>query len=372
MRPRIAVIADSPDENWPSMDLVAEMLVKEWRTTLASEVDAEKIEWAIPNAVRRVSSDRRAFTVDRILGRFGRFPLHAALSRRRFDFFHVADHTYAQLVHVLPADRTGVYCHDLDAFRSLLEPEKEPRSAAFRTMVQVQLAGLRRARLVFHSTREVGRRLASIVDPTRLVYAPYGLSPEYTGEADPNDGADQILASLEGAPFVLHVGSSVPRKRLDVLFEVFAKLHARRPELRLVQQGAKLSDVQREQTRRLGIASAIFQPPKLERRTLAGLYRRARAVLLTSDAEGFGLPVLEALACGAPVVASALPTTMEVGGAATAFVPIADVSAFVDAVERYLDDDSYEAKSRRIEQARKFSWKAHAEVILGAYRALVG
>lgn len=371
MRPRIAVIADSPDENWPSMDLVAEMLVREWRGELASEVDAERLEWDLPHVTRRMTSDRRAFTIDRVLGRFVRYPAHAAMARRGFDFFHVADHTYAHVVHALPRARTGVYCHDMDAFRCLLEPEREPRGAAFRAMTQTVLAGMRRASFVFHSTREMGRRLERVVAKERLVYAPYGLSDDYRAELDPNDGADAVLAPLGGAPFVLHVGSAIARKRLDVLFDVFAKLHAKMPALRLVQQGGALTEDHRTQLRRLGIEHLLLQPPKLERRTLAGLYRRAAVVIFPSEAEGFGLPVLEALACGAPVVASDIPTTREAGGGVTPYVRVADVDGFVEVATRLLASRSdVGARERRVAHARTFSWRRHAETILSAYKSL--
>ena len=73
-----------------------------------------------------------AFNADRLLNRFVLFPRYARRSAARFDLFHVVDHTYAQLVHALPAGRAGVYCHDLDAFRCLLDPAADPRPRWFR------------------------------------------------------------------------------------------------------------------------------------------------------------------------------------------------------------------------------------------------
>lgn len=377
MRPRIAVIADSPDEGWPSMDLLSEMLVREWRGDLAGEVEAEKVEWDLPKVARRASSKVGAFSIDRVLGRFARYPAHAAALRARFHFFHVADHSYAQVLHALPRDRTGVYCHDLDTFRSVLEPENEPRSRAFRAMMHVVLAGLRRARLVFHSTREMGKHLARVVPRARLVYAPYGIGAEFKPDFDPDDGADDLLASLKGAPFALHVGSAIPRKRLDVLFDVFAKLRAKMPSLRFVQLGGDWNDAQNAQVDRLGIRDFILRPAKLAARVpadrikLAGLYRRAGAVLMTSDAEGFGIPVLESLACGAPVIASEIPTMREAGGDPARYVPVGDVDGFVRATLDALAHRS-DAKLRdaRVAHAKKFSWHAHARTILDAYLSL--
>jgi glycosyltransferase involved in cell wall biosynthesis len=104
---------------------------------------------------------------------------------------------------------------------------------------------------------------------------------------------------------------------------------------------------------------------------LAALYRHARLVLMTSDAEGFGLPVVEALACGAPVLASDLPPFREVGGAAVTFCPRGDVDAWSNAVIRHLEHQGESPSSEvRREVAARYSWKAHAETVRDAYLRL--
>ena len=72
-----------------------------------------------------------AFNADRLLNRMWDFPRFARKQVSRFDVFHVCDHSYAQLVHALPAERTGVYCHDLDTFRCLLGPARNLGPAGF-------------------------------------------------------------------------------------------------------------------------------------------------------------------------------------------------------------------------------------------------
>src|SRR5262249_15498795 len=203
-------------------------------------------------------------------------------------------HSYAQVAHVLPGERTGVFCHDLDAFACLLRPNGAV-PAWRRTMVRAQLTGLQRAALVFYSTEQVRAQIeqAGILDPARLTHAPYGVASEFfsdSGESELPPGA------LPQRPFVLNVGSSVPRKRLDVLFRVFAAVRQRFRDLILLQQGAQLLADQLALIRDLGIGSALIQPPRLSRSALATLYHRAELVLLPSEREGFGLPLLEALA----------------------------------------------------------------------------
>ena len=372
----IAVLFDAPEENWPSMDLVGEMLLEQWRSTLVAQVAASGVTIPIPRVARRfpgAGAARAAFNADRALARYVAYPLRALATRRRRRFFHVVDHSYAQLVHALPASRTGVYCHDLDAFQPVLSPGKQDRSPWFRALARVLLTGLRAAAVVFHSTHKVGRLLESdgLVPRSRLVYAPYGVAPEFDARPDTSGAADAVLASLGGQPFVLHVGSEIPRKRLDVLFEVFARLRATRPGLRLVQQGATLSEAQRAHVVALGIEGALVQPPKVDRKVLAGLYKRASAVLVPSDAEGFGLPVIEALACGALVVASDIPVLREVGGDAAVYAPPGDVAAWSSAVDAALSGSlSVPGQARRLAHASRFTWEEHARTILGAYRDL--
>lgn len=368
----IAVVRDSPDENWAAMDLVGEMLVDQWRATPA-QVHTTCLSLPIPPVLRRfpgMHQRRAALNADRALVRYLAYPLRALALRRPYRFFHIVDHSYAQLVHVLPSARTGVYCHDTDAF--LLGPVASSpriRKPLVRSIAWALLRGLQAARVVFYSTRVVGRTLERLVQPARLVHAPYGTSPEFTAQQDPNDGADEVLSILRGRPFVLHVGSSVQRKRLDVLFEVFARVRELHPDLRLVQQGATLSPEQRQHVARLGIGDALFQPPKLGRPTLAGLYRRASVAVVTSEAEGFGIPVIEAMACGAKVVATDIPVLREVGAGGALYAPLADIAAWTALLDGLLRGQiEGPSKDRRLERARSFSWARHARTILDAYR----
>ncbi len=142
---RVALLADYLEEGWPSMDLVAEMLLDRLSREHAATIEATLIRPSLPRRLSRVSSQKLAFGVDRVAGRLWDYPRFASALRERFDLFHVVDHSYAQLVHELPGDRTLVTCHDLDTFRSVLEPEREPRSAPFRLMTQRILDGLRKA-----------------------------------------------------------------------------------------------------------------------------------------------------------------------------------------------------------------------------------
>ena len=161
------------------------------------------------------------------------------------------------------------------------------------------------------------------------------------------------------------------RKRLDVLLDVFAAVRRRVPGLRLVQVGGPWPTQLADQIARLKIGPFIMQVRGLSRAQLAELYRKAAAVLVTSEAEGFGLPVVEALACGAIVVASDIPTLREAGGAAVAFLPAADVPAWAGAVAGLVVNPAAAPPLEvRLAHAARFSWREHARVIAETYLAL--
>src|SRR4051812_42953529 len=147
-RLRVAILADYLEEEWPSMDLVADMLVEHLRREHLGTVEATLVRPPMPRRLTRLpvsAAPGKASILDRALARHWDYPRSLAAIRGRFDIYHVVDHTYAHLVHALPADRTVVTCHDVDAFRSILQPEDEARSAPFRWMSSRILAGLRQA-----------------------------------------------------------------------------------------------------------------------------------------------------------------------------------------------------------------------------------
>jgi glycosyltransferase involved in cell wall biosynthesis len=368
--PRLALLRDYREEDWPSMQLCADMLAEQLRH---AECDRLTLIDVCPPLRRRVQRlpglgrRRVAFNADRLLNRLWDYPRHMRPLRDAAELFHVADHSYAHLVHAVPAERAGVFCHDLDAFRCLLEPARESRPRWFRAVTRRILAGLQHAALVFHSTRAVRDAIErhGLVDPARLVHAPYGFAPEF----HPGDGEPP---AERGAPYILHVGGCIPRKRIDVLLAVFCRLRERLPALRLVKVGGEWTAEQRVTLSRPGLADATTHVTGIDRRELAQLYRRARLVMMPSEAEGFGLPVLEALACGAIVLASDLPVLREVGGDVACYAPMGDVEAWTAAALDLLHDpQSAGPASERVRWADRFSWRQHARTIADAYLGLL-
>ena len=379
-RLRVAVVADYAEERWPSMDLVADMLMSHFASEHAQAIEATLVRPRMPSWIRRGGETLPA-ALERIGARLLHYPRALAAIAGRFDVYHVVDHSYAHLVHHLPAARTLVTCHDLDAFRSVLQPHEEHRSWPYRLMARRILEGLRKAAHVACDSEATRASLVGLAgfDDGRVSVIPNGAD---TGGYPHDDAAADVEAARMLGPRrgieLLHVGSTIPRKRIDVLLEVFAGVRRARGEVRLTRVGGPFTAEQRIRARELGLTSAINVLPFVDRATLAAVYRRSALALLPSDREGFGLPIVEALACATPMVASDIPVLREIGSTAVTYCPVASVEAWVEAILRLLDEREQQPaawQARRdagLARASEFSWSNYAAAVAARYRAIAG
>lgn len=383
-RPRIAVVSDLAEERWHSMDLVSEILMLGLRTPAARIIDAEQVR---PAMVRRltllpaVGRTQTAQTMDRIINRVWDYGRWLQPRMADFDLFHIVDHSYAHLVTELPPGKSLVMCHDIDAFAGVL-PGTKAESTVGRVLARGLLNGLIAARKIVCGSHATRNALVSsgIVPASQIAVVPYGVHPSCRPAPDPRADVDVVtlLGPMdEGCPEILHVGSTVARKRIDVLLDVFAALRERHRALKLIRVGGAFTARQQRQVDRLGLNPYIRVLPFLERRVLASVYRRAAVVLQPSEREGFGLPVAEAKACGAAVVASDLPPLREVGGERTAYCPVGDVAVWTATVSKLLDERSFDQEAWRarcaagIADAKRFDALEHARLMLDVYRELL-
>ena len=381
-RPRVAIVSDLREERWHSMDLVSEVLVN----GLEAGGDADRLVDPFvlcPAMVHRftrvplIGHRPIVGTADRVLNRYWDYPRWLQRHTSRFDLFHIVDHSYAHLAGVVPAGRAIVMCHDVDAFTGVI-PSASDTSFVARAMGRRLLGGLDAAARVVCGSVATRDALIEhgLVSAARVVVVPYGVHPAFT--AAPDGPADAEAARWCGAAAadaldLLHVGSTIPRKRIDVLLDTFAAVRRRHPRARLLRVGGPFTEAQARQVDELGVADSIVSLPFLDRRTLAAVYRRASLVMQPSEREGFGLPVAEALACGTPVVASDIPALREAGGAAAAYCRVADVDAWAAAVQALFDERPHDPaaatrrRERAVTHARRFTPAAHARAMAGVY-----
>jgi glycosyltransferase involved in cell wall biosynthesis len=175
---------------------------------------------------------------------------------------------------------------------------------------------------------------------------------------------------------LLHVGSTVPRKRIDALLRIFAGVKGTFANARLIRVGGPFTEEQNAMVARLGLAGSIVVLPHLERPALGAVYRRAALTLLPSEREGFGLPVVESMACGTPVVASDLPALREAGGTSAYYCPMSDIENWTARITTLLrercDNPTGWADLCRSAStyAGRFSWGEYARRMTAIYAEL--
>jgi len=366
------------------MDLVADMLMEQFAEHHGDRFEVTMIRPGLSTRFRRgLGESGIGFSLDRLVTRFHGYPslIRREQLRTRFDVFHIVDHTYGHLALELPADRTIITCHDIDAFRVICDPTVDRRGPVFRWMAARQLSGLRS---VVHVLCDSDATRAEICEyglapEPRLVRVPLGVHPSCNASRNPAavEELDVHLGfPIVGSTVLLHVGSTIPRKRIDTLLQVFARLRRDWSSVHLVQAGGALTASQVQMARDLGVLPHITQVPFLSRPVLAELYRGCALLLQPSSHEGFGLPVAEAMACGAVVVASDIPALREVGGSAASFCSVGDVDAWCNAVDSLLRERSQHESTFRVRKvhaerhAAGFSWPAASHRVARVYEAV--
>jgi glycosyltransferase involved in cell wall biosynthesis len=248
------------------------------------------------------------------------------------------------------------------------------RSATARAAVVVCISEYTAARLRVHC--EISGETIVVphgVDVDRFSPAP----PADARDADPESRADARELAAHGivAPYIAFAGTIEPRKNLPMLVHAFARVARERPDLRLVLAGADgwgIAEL-REAIAGSGVATRILKPGYLPDETLAALFRRALAVVYPSFEEGFGLPALEALASGAPLVSTRCSAIEEIVGDAALLVPARDVHALGDALHLLLSDGVRAARLRQAGPGRaaKFTWERSVDGHLDAYERAI-
>ena len=218
------------------------------------------------------------------------------------------------------------------------------------------------------------------LNPEKIVVIPEGVEPRFQPEPDLARLAAVRRKYALPERFILHVGTIEPRKNLPALLEAYAAIRLQPPaavqasNLQLVIAGGKgwLDASFFERLRQLGLEEQVVLTGYVADDDLPVLLNAAEVFAFPSVFEGFGLPPLEAMACGVPVICSNASSLPEVVGDAALLLPPTDVRAWVEALGRLLADPELRAelRTRGLARARSFTWETAAQKTLAVYQTV--
>lgn len=262
-----------------------------------------------------------------------------------------------------------VTAYDLVAFRY-------PRTMQWRNLLALRVLlppSLARADHIMAISHATGQDLQRYlgVPADRITVVPPGVAPTLA-PVEPEDARTRVARTLAvEKPYLLAVGTLEPRKNLVAAIRAFATLAAgvRRENLLVVAGAAgwRNSSLHAEAAPLVAEGTLRFlgYVPDAE---LPALYSGARALCFPSLYEGFGIPVIEAMACGSPVLASDIPVLREVAADAAVFMPPEDTSSWAEAMRDALTTDRYASlREKGLRRARKFTFDRSARLVLEVF-----
>lgn len=265
--------------------------------------------------------------------------------------------------------KTVVTIHDLVSF---LFPQTVPRKYSLYMQLMTRLSA-RFADGIIASSESTRQDLSKHlrIHPEKIKVIHLAVDESFKRVED----REQIQKILEkykiDSEFVLFIGNLEPRKNLTRLFEAFAIAYSKISSYKLVVAGTRgwlYSDIF-ETVARLNLSDKIIFTGYIDAEDLPALYSAAQVFVLPSLYEGFGLPILEAMSCGAPVITSNMGSIPEVAGDSAILVDPYDIKAIAESLlevfsNRQLREEMMEKGLRR---AKNFSWARVAEETLGVY-----
>ena len=285
------------------------------------------------------------------------------------DLFHAPDFF---LPPVRRNTRTLVTIHDLSFVR---EPETTmPGMSAH--LNRWAPASVRRADHVIAVSAATRRDLIELYQtpPEKISVLHHGVGPEFRPIEQPESlSAVRQKYGLGDQPFILSLGTLQPRKNYGRLIQAFARLDPTYTLVIVGRQGWHYADIFAE-VARLDLSRRVHFPDFVADDDLPALYNAASLFVYPSLYEGFGLPALEAMACGTPVVASNQSALPEVVGQAGLLVDPRDAEAIAAAMSQILSQPNLQQQLAQagLIQAAKFTWEGMATRLLQLYHNLIG
>jgi glycosyltransferase involved in cell wall biosynthesis len=287
------------------------------------------------------------------------FPIHLRMQIKKQKFthtrFHICDHSNAPYMKYLPSRRSGITCHDVLAIRGALGYADAhcPSSRTGKLFQKWIFNNLRQAERIAFVSRTTYNQFRELVDE-HLMVAKINWKIIHNALNDEFSPASFLVSEsilnktgiIKHTPFLLHVGSDLPRKNRRLLVDMLHQL-GKNWNGSICFAGQPADEVLLAHAKSLGLEERIVSVSGPVHDTLVALYSRCEAFIFPSFSEGFGWPLVEAQACGAPVIASNIDPMPEISGASAL---LADPANPVDFANAFLTLNNFEFRQEIIQK----------------------
>ena len=383
----VLLVPDLPLERWPSMDRYASRLAlylkrvaTDLEITVAGEIGGLTVDQP-PSDAGIFSSNPLPFPMlptpglnetRRYVARYWTYPYR--IRWMGADILHVLDHSYAHIVLTWGKGPRIVTVHDLLPVMTIERGGNSMRERMRNRLLERVLKALRTADAWIVATEwlrgELGQWLGH---DDRIHVIPYGVDDAFFHPPDATRAQTRRQLGIpEGAFVALHVGSVGPRKNVPAVMAAVRGLRQAGMDAWLLQVGGAFSTEQEHDLATQGIKNVTRNVAEAAEPDLRAAYRAADVLLFPSHYEGFGFPVLEAMASGLPVVTSGAGGLAEVAGDAAVVVGGRETEPYVKAIRRLAGNALWRDQlvQRGIERAHRFRWVEAARKTAEVYRAL--
>jgi len=295
--------------------------------------------------------------------------------RQAPDVVHVLDHSYAHMVRCHPDVPAVVTVHDLLPVLTVRRRALGWRERLRNAMLRRVLVALRDARAWIVGTEWLRGELGEWLGGTDGIHViPFGVDEAFAQPTEtPRDATRRRWEIPDGAFLLLHVGSVGERKNIPTVIAALDGLRDRGVNAWLLQVGGRFDAEQRDELAARKLTAVVRQVPAVDEPELRAAYRASDVLLFPSLYEGFGFPVLEAMASELPVVTSGAAGLMEVAGDAATVVSGRNPDRYVDPLHDLATnpDAVADLRARGRVHAARFSWAETARRTVEVYRTLV-
>jgi len=369
---KVSLFRGLASENAPSMEIYTKELVNILQAKYLA-ADAITIfrspEVRIPGFL---SHSRRVTTTLSEVSRY--FLQPTQVKQAKGDVNHIIQHIDGHLVDKLGTERTVVTCFDLTPlemdgiYRNFFSQNWGKRLFLY------ALSGMARARAIITLSEHTKNDIIKHVDcdPSKVFVIPIGVEQTFTKVDDPT----LLLAIRQkySLPttyyYVLHIGNCNSYKNIEGIFYVLEKLlQKHREKVKLIKVGGDFTPAQKRIISKLRLEENVIHLGNVTQDEITLIYNIADILLFPSFHEGFGLPLLEAMACGTPVVASNTSSLPEVIGDAGLMHNPEDYDGFAESIANVFNDPTLREKliAKGLQRAKLFSWEKHVDKVFEIY-----